>query len=100
MRRILSRDPITGVETWFEMDTNGEIRFVNTQDVTHIVEHAKDRHNATQNHIREEFRHVAYVPMLTYMDWVTQGKDTDGKFIKKWANDIDNRHLRTGGGRV
>lgn len=76
------------------------------QDVTDVVENNKanfkERHGERFNDFST---HVARIPTGIYYDLVRKGiidekNDPEGKRLKKWLNDPDNRAWRTRPGKI
>lgn len=101
MKRLLSKDPLTGVETWFH-DDDGGFKIENRQDISAIL----NQNRALQNQgiskgEKGEFWHAATVPNVILEMWANEAGMTmnDPAFkevVKKKLNDPDNRFMRTG----
>jgi hypothetical protein len=101
MKRLLERDPLTGIETWFHKDGEG-FKLEAMQDVSAIVDLNKALQNAEINKGQNnEFWHAASVPMIILQQWANEAglamnDKAFGEVVKKKLNDPDNRFMRTG----
>lgn len=100
MKRILSQNPETGTTTYFH-STPEAIHIEKVQDVTSIVEDAKNVFNSIDERARwGELTHVASIPMSIFYDLKAKGIVDDEKAMKKWLNSPENRYFRTRPGVV
>lgn len=76
---------------------NGQTTVEMRQDCGPIVEAAKI---ITDRPPGKDFRHVAFIPEAVINQAMCEGWFHDEAAWKKWANDPDNRALRTHGGRL
>jgi hypothetical protein len=101
MKRLLERDPLTGIETWFHKEGDG-FSLQTTQDVSAIVDLNKALQNADISKGQgNEFWHAARVPMIILQQWaneagLTMNDKAFGEVVKRKLNDPDNRFMRTG----
>lgn len=117
MKRLIERDPVTGIETWFHKDpATGHVYVEELQDVDPIL----DVNKAVQNHepggamgltafsragIKNGMWHVASIPMTLAFKWLNEEginvfKRSDWDRVRRKLNDRDYQYLRTGLGRV
>lgn len=100
MKRVLSRDPITGITTWHEYDSlTKKVTLHETQDVSGIVELNKASQKEGFDKRRDMWP-AARVPMVILLQWAREaGVDFNskafGEVVKKKLNDPDNRAFRT-----
>ena len=100
-RRLLSRNPMLGTETYFHYhDENDSMTIETVTDVTDIVEGNKRDFNGSHGGWRGDMHKVASIPLTKYMELLQAGIVHDKKAFKKWLNDPDNRAFRTKPGRV
>jgi hypothetical protein len=102
MRRLLSKDPDSGVSQWYVSDpTQGTFRLVTEQEVTPILEDSKAQYNNTDARAKwGEWAKVATIPLSILHDLKKKGVADDPAKMKRWLNDPDNRYFRTRPGRV
>ncbi len=102
MRRLLSKNPETGIAQYYVSDPmEGKFRLETVQNVTPYVEAAKQQYNSTDERARwGEWTHVATVPLSVMAYLKKSGISDDAKKFKRWLNDRDNRFFRTRPGRV
>jgi hypothetical protein len=101
VKRLLSQDPLTGIQTWFHKDGPG-FKLEATQDVSAIL----DMNKALQNEgiakgEGKEWWHAGQVPMIVLQQWakdagLNMNDPAFGAVIKRKLNDSDNRAFRTG----
>jgi hypothetical protein len=102
MRRLIHKNPDTGVEQWYVSDPmEGKFRFETVQNVTPYVEAAKRSFNNTDERAKwGEMAHVATIPLSVLADLKRRGIADDEKKMKAWLNAPDNRYFRVRPGRV
>lgn len=108
MKRLLSRDQLTGSASyWHYDDTTKSFRIQNVQDVTDIVEQNKvAQTNGTNGWTKSrDMKHVGTIPMCVLHQWaleagVPMASKEFGEIIKKKLNDPDYRAFRTGLGAI
>ena len=107
MKRILSRDPLTGSTTYFHIDQDGKIGIEEVQDVTQIVEANKRAQNDGTDGWTpsKDMKHVACIPLCILHQWaldagVNINSKEMGEVIKKRMNDPDFAAFRTGSGHI
>lgn len=103
-KRLLSYDPVTGLETWHSHDSlTDETTISYTADSTPILEKNKRMANNAdygKSGIKEEFWHYATIPVAVQMDWlINKGVDIynkdHNKKVSALLNDPDYRYLKT-----
>ena len=108
MKRLLDRDPYTGISTYHDYDElTDETTIATVADVEPILEENKVVQN-TPGAFRgqtNEFWRVASIPNALIHKWlVEEGIDVFDKdhwpAVRRKLNSNEYRHLRTGGGRV
>ena len=102
MRRLLSKNPETGIAQYYVSDPmEGKFRLETVQNVTPFIEAAKQQFNSTDERARwGEWAHVATVPLSVMMHLKKSGIADDPKRFKHWLNDRDNRMFRVRPGKV
>lgn len=102
MRRLLSKNPETGIAQYYVSDPmEGKFRLETVQNVTPYLEAAKQQFNSTDERARwGEWTKVATVPLSVMQHLKKTGIADDAKKLKSWLNDRDNRLFRTRPGRV
>jgi hypothetical protein len=75
-KRLLNRDPLTGIEEWFHYDAQTDTTYVETrQDVQPILEankaEAKDP-EITKRGIKNDLWRYASVPLWVQMKWLNE----------------------------
>lgn len=102
MKRILSKNPDTGITQWYVSDPQaGTFRFVTEQDVTPYVEAAKAQYNNTDERARwGEWSKVATIPLSILHELKRRGIAESEPKLKAWLNSPENRYFRTRPGRV
>lgn len=106
-REILSRDPITGIETIFHdrPDTDG-FTLETRQDISSIIEANKKAQNEGDGYTpSRDMKHVATVPFIVLQIWaqeagVEMSDPAFSEIIKRKLNDSDLKYFRTGMGDV
>ena len=108
MKRLLSFDPLTGIQTIFHYrpDTDG-FTIETRQDVEAIIQANKAAQNDGTNgwSPTREFKHVASIPWKDLLLWsiesgVEMNDPAFGDIIKRRLNDPDFRYFRTGLGVI
>lgn len=117
MKRLLDRDPYTGITTWFHKDpVTGTIAIEEIQDVDPILEKNKTIQNLgsggamgltdySRKGIKNGFWHAASIPTTLIQKWLLEEginvfKQEDWPRVKRKLNDPEYKYLRTGLGRV
>jgi len=102
MKRVLSKDPSTGVTEFFTFDRmNDTFTIHSEQDVAPTIERAKASFNSTDERARwGDWQRVATIPLVVLNDLKKKGIADDNKKMKAWLNDRDNMLFRTRPGRV
>lgn len=100
-RRLLSRDPVTGVETYFHYhDDRDAFTLETVQQVDDVLDANKRDYNDAQTGWKGDMHKVASIPMTLYLDLKRQGILDDQAALKRWLNDPGNRYFRTKPGKV
>jgi hypothetical protein len=107
MKRLLSKDPFTGVSTFYHSHGDGSFTIEHSQDVEANVEFNKAEANSgNDGYIGKEknMRKVAHIPNVLLIDMMKKGlnpfdKNDHGQ-LAKFLNSCDNYHLRTHYGRM
>lgn len=103
-KRLLSVDPVTGLETWHEYDPlTDETTIGYSADSTPVIELNKAMQNDpnhSRNGIKREFWHYASVPVAVQVDWlINKGVDIHNKDharkVFQLLNDPDYKYLKT-----
>ena len=102
MKRILSKNPETGITQWYVSDPlAGTFKFVTEQDVTPHLEASKAQYANTDERARwGEWQKVATIPLSVLTELKKRGITESQPKMKKWLNDPENRYFRTRPGRV
>ena len=101
MKRILTKDDLTGTTTFFHKDAvTGHIGIQTVQDIEPVLERNKALQNEQFNK-KSEMWPVGTVPMVILYQWALEagvkfGSKEHGEVIKRKLNDPDNRGFRTG----
>jgi len=100
MRRLLHKDPQTGVSEYYVSD--GERFHIEREvDVTDTIEFNKAKYNSTDERANwGEMAHIATIPLTLYYDLKAKGITDDPKKFKAWLNGSENRFFRARPGRV
>jgi hypothetical protein len=100
--RLIDRDPVTGVETWFHFDEADESFTLEDRqsDVTPILESNKTDLVAARSDWKGDMHRVACIPLTLLHDLKKKGILDDAKAFKRWLADPENRHFRTKGGAL
>jgi hypothetical protein len=107
-KRLLDRDPITGIEEWFHYDHTTDTTYVETkQDVEPILDGNTGRANDEQysrDGIKNEMWHYASVPLVVQMKWLNEyGMDNwplrpgNEKLLFRLLNSPEWRYLKATG---
>jgi hypothetical protein len=102
-RRLLDRDPLTGVDTWFEYRASTDTGVItHTQDVTPFLERNKIAQNddeKTKRGIKRDWWKYASIPAAIWIGWRNEGLDIFNPDHQKAAfakiNDPEFRYLKT-----
>ena len=100
MKRILSKNADAGTTTYFHADADGH-HIQTVQDVTNVIEAAKQSYNSTDERARwGEWTRVASIPISLYFDLKAKGIADDPKAMRRWLMDRDNQGFRTRPGNL
>lgn len=108
-KRLVSRDPITGRETWchFQNDEGAEFVFETTQPVDALLDANKEEANSWRRtsligHTQRHRQKIAEIPAPLYAKLrATYGPPSlNSRDWARWLNDPDNRAFRTWGGSL
>ena len=106
-KRLVSRDAITGKETWAHIENDGNMIFETTQNIDNLIKSNREQQNEYRKNslIGNTQRHqqkVAEIPTALYHKLLIElGEPRDNpNGWKKWLNEYDNRVFRTSGGTV
>ncbi len=99
-RRLLSRDPVTGITRWFIEE--GGAGYVQTVQSDRVLHRNQDERKARDCRTRygEGLTHVARIPLVVVDDLMRTGRFFDKDAMRKWLNASENRQYRTREGRV
>lgn len=102
MKRLFSRDALTGVTKWFHYDdATEEVTIETVQELDAALEqNLKRRNNQTRLDRWGDGKIVASIPNTIYAELLASGKYKDEAYMKRWLNDPDNRKYRTFLGKV
>lgn len=81
---LLKHNQTTGAQTFFET-AGDEDRSTSEQDVSDILEHAKDLRQATSGEKYGEFRKVAVMPMVVVGQAMREGWLFDQARVRRWV---------------
>ena len=106
-RELIERDPLTGMETWFETAGEGKFSIHYRQDVQPILEankaNALDTSRKTQG-IKNSWMHAATIPLVVVQKWLGEGIDIfnpdHSEAIRRKLNDPEYAYLKAIHGRV
>lgn len=111
--RLFSENPITGIRRIFHYDESNDTFTIETQqDVQGVLERNKAVLNAQNAKAarkfdpKQDFHHIASIPLPVYFDLKKKGivgEDgtiADDKRFRQWLNDPENRFFRTHHGTV
>lgn len=106
MKKLLRRNPQTGVERYFHSD-GGKIAIETRQDLSGFMDHTQRLRNAFEGYKDDGDHHhhlVAHIPAVVIDQWRAEGLDVfdpeQADLVWKKLNDPDWRNLRTTEGRV
>ncbi len=100
MRKVIDRDPISGVEhVFYADDTTGEITITAEQEVASILEENK-RDFVEAPERWGDLTRVGSIPMALYNKFQREGRLQDQPWLKRWLNNSENLYFRTRPGRV
>lgn len=98
LKRVLDYDPTTRTKTTFHYDwKTDDIYLQKQQDCEPVIEDNKTWINHVDQ--RNDFRRVASIPLSVYYQ-IPLDVRRDGKALKRWLNEPDNRAFRTWHGTV
>lgn len=80
---LLKENQTTGCKTYYEVDGD-EHRSATEQDVTDIIEYAKDMRQATQGERYGDMRKMGVMPMSVIGQAMREGWLMDQKKIREW----------------
>ncbi len=99
--RIFSIDKATGTKKTFHYDQHdGSFVIASRQDVTGIIELAKEERKVARGFKGDGFHKVASIPNAIWWELMRNGIAMDDKRLKKWLRDPDNRAFRTHAGKI
>ena len=107
-KRLLDRDPLTGIEEWFHYDHMTDSVHIETkQDVEPIIDGNKDLANDdeySRDGIKNEMWHYASIPLVIQMKWLNEYGMNDWplrpgneKLLFRLLNSPDWKYLRCTG---
>ena len=103
MKRLFSRDVVTGVETWFHDDPGIDGFHLETKQLCDPILEDNKRFQAHFDGWTpsRNMRHAACIPMILLHQWaeevgISLHDEAMGEVIKLKLNDPEYRHLRTG----
>jgi len=100
-RRLLSRDPLMGTETYFHYhDENDSMTIETITDVSDIVAGNKRDFNDASSNWSGDWHRVASLPLNVLLQLQEQGIAQDEQAFRRWLNDPDHRAYRTKPGKV
>ena len=100
MKRLLHKDPLTGVAEYYVSDGE-KFRIERTQDVTDVIEFNKAKYNSTDERAKwGEMTHIATLPLTLFYDLKAKGITDDPRKFKAWLSDRDNQLFRARSGRL
>lgn len=106
--RLLEKDPLTGIERWFQYDSSTKKSTIKTlQDVTEILEWNKVQQNHGDDGYNKDksWRRAAEIPVTVIHKWLREegidvyNNDHWPAVVKK-LDSIEYRYLRTHPGRI
>ena len=103
-KRLLSIDPLTGVQTWHYYDPVTDVTtFESCQDIEPIINMNKSLHNTDyqKKGIKEDWMHAAQIPVIVQERWLRKfGVNIYEKehwpWVKRLLNDPEFKYLKTG----
>jgi hypothetical protein len=106
-KKLLSRDAVTGKETWVHDNADGGFIFESSQNVDALLKQNKEEANAYRaggliGNTQKHHQKVAEIPTALYYELIQKfGEPKQNPTAwKKWLNEYDNRFFRTSGGNV
>jgi hypothetical protein len=106
-RRVISKDPFTGVSTYYHSHGDGSFTIEHTQDVQRNIEFNKAELNSGWNgYVSKDknMKKVAHIPNVLLIDMMKKGLNpfdkNDHGALARFLNSCDNYHLRTSIGRL
>jgi hypothetical protein len=108
MKRLLDYNPLTGVSQFHHYDPLTKQTIIETtQDVTPILDQNKrlqNDENYSRDGIKNDWWHVATIPLLVQYQWLKEGIDIYNKdHTQKVRQKLDSpeyAYLRTTSGRI
>jgi hypothetical protein len=107
VKKLISADKSAGKETWMNFDRDGQAEIIQKQHIKEVLEANKRQQNEWEygkliGNTQRHHQKVADIPNLLYVQLKEKfGHPADNpRDWAKWLNDPDNRHFRTGGGRI
>ncbi len=98
-RQLISYDPLNNVSCWWDGDQSliiNEQHNINAlQEWNRLEFNDNDRDYGVLKGQNRWGTRVARINMLTYLEWIKEGKHKDQAWIKRWLNDPTNRGART-----
>jgi len=103
--RLLGRNAVTGVETWWLWNGDGTCTIRETQDVEPILDRNQELYNLNDGYDSERnFKRVASIPNVVLTEYRKKGINLlSPEFepeMKRFLNDSDFRKLRTASGTL
>jgi len=99
--RVFSTNRIARRKTLWHDHTDGSYTIETMQDVSPIMEVATGRMNLHDGiHFKEDWAHVATVPVEILLDLYKQGIRQDEAAYRRWLDHPDNRCWRTHPGKL
>lgn len=96
--RLISSDLVTKRVTRFHTDPDGGIVLSSEQDVTSILENAKENRNRRSGFKGDGMHHVGYIPLEIYEDWMRKGVEVTPELCSRWLD--ENEYCKTHPGRL
>lgn len=98
--RLIDRDPMTGVSSWFHVGSDGEYHVVDVQDVNPLLEENQAMRNQTDERARYGNKHTYHLEASIPVIWMPElmaktSNFKDKKELRRLLNDKRYRHLRT-----
>lgn len=107
MRRLVSKDPFSGISTWYQSHGDGTFTVEHTQDVEQNLEFNKAEANSGWDGAigdDKNFKRVAHIPNVIVLQMMSKGINVfdknDTKWLHKFLNSSENRDFRTHFGRL
>ena len=99
--RIFEIDKATGTKKTFHYDEQDDTCVIATrQDVTGIIESAREEYKISRGFKGDGFHHAANIPNVILWDLWRRGILMDDDALLKWIDDPDNRAFKTHPGKV